>query len=648
MTSGTDTGSSSSDNITNITTPTFTGTSAADSTVRLYDTDGTTVIGEGTTDSLGNWTIATTALGEGNHTITAKVTRYGMTSAASTGLDITIDTTAPTVSSVTVPDDKNYLTGQNLDFTVHYSEPVIVDPVGGTPYLALTIGSNICQAVYTSGNGSSHLVFRYTVQAGDVDSDGIAVSAAIVRDGGTICDSAGNDAELMLNAVGSTIGVLVNRVTEITGTVTISGTLKYGQTLTATLTGSNYTGTLSYQWKRGATNIGTTSDTYVIEEADIGQILTCEVTSSEQTGSVSGSTSFEIGKAVGPAVTGVSPVGCTTSDNNDGKLIGVTTAMEYKKDGDPSYTPGNGSDIIGLTSGVYLVRVAETTTHEAGEISYFTVVAISLPDAPSIQSVTAGDAQVRITWNSVPGATDYKIYMSTTSGTYDSVLDIVSGSVYSYDATGLTNGTTYYFVVKASSAGVDSTASVQVSATPQAHEPDSFIVTFDTQGGGTTTSISVVSGSAISLAEKPIDPTRSGFTFAGWFKEAQCINAWDFSTDIVVAHITIYAKWIENPVTPETPAAPAVSADDVANTLIGANGTMEYSTDNGVTWYTYDTANPPIFDGNVTVMVRVAATGSSLREILRQYGLHRTHLTAVAVVAHIPAVRPSVQVLRQS
>lgn len=42
-------------------------------------------------------------------------------------------------------------------------------------------------------------------------------------------------------------------------------------------------------------------------------------------------------------------------------------------------------------------------------------------------------------------------------------------------------------------------------------------------------------------------PSRESFTFDGWYKEAACENAWDFSVDKVTEDITLYAKWIENP-----------------------------------------------------------------------------------------------------
>ncbi|MDG0814162.1 DUF4073 domain-containing protein [Cohnella rhizosphaerae] len=58
-----------------------------------------------------------------------------------------------------------------------------------------------------------------------------------------------------------------------------------------------------------------------------------------------------------------------------------------------------------------------------------------------------------------------------------------------------------------------------------------------------------------------------------------------------------------------TPAAPSVTADDNADKLVGADATMEYSTDNGTTWKSYDPENAPVFSGYVTVLVRVKENG---------------------------------------
>ena len=119
---------------------------------------------------------------------------------------VLVDASAPTVSSVSVPADNTYAASDNLDFTVNASENVTVS---GTPQLALTIGSTSRQADYVSGSGTSALVFRYTVQSGDLDTDGIVVGS-LSANGGTLRDSANNDMSLALNSVGNTTAVTVN------------------------------------------------------------------------------------------------------------------------------------------------------------------------------------------------------------------------------------------------------------------------------------------------------------------------------------------------------------------------------------------------------------------------------------------------------
>lgn len=44
---------------------------------------------------------------------------------------------------------------------------------------------------------------------------------------------------------------------------------------------------------------------------------------------------------------------------------------------------------------------------------------------------------------------------------------------------------------------------------------------------------------------KPADPTREGYTFAGWYTDAACTKAYDFAT-AVTSDLTLYAKWTKN------------------------------------------------------------------------------------------------------
>jgi predicted secreted protein len=97
---GSDSGSSDTDDLTAAANPSFSGTAEAGATVNLYDSNGTTQIGSGTANGSGNWTIAIgSPLSDGTHTITAKaVDAAGNASSASGSLAVTVDRTPPTVS----------------------------------------------------------------------------------------------------------------------------------------------------------------------------------------------------------------------------------------------------------------------------------------------------------------------------------------------------------------------------------------------------------------------------------------------------------------------------------------------------------------------------------------------------------------------
>jgi uncharacterized repeat protein (TIGR02543 family) len=70
----------------------------------------------------------------------------------------------------------------------------------------------------------------------------------------------------------------------------------------------------------------------------------------------------------------------------------------------------------------------------------------------------------------------------------------------------------------------------------------SYTVTFNADGGAPVpTDQSVAWGGK---ATKPTDPAKSGYTFDGWYKDADKQTAWNFDADTVTAATTIYAKWV--------------------------------------------------------------------------------------------------------
>lgn len=116
-----DTGSSSTDDITNDATPTFTGTVEAGSTVEILD--GTAQVGSATANSNGVYRVTTSTLGNGVRSITARATNAaGNTGPASGALEIKIDTTAPGLPGVP----------NHLLFAPSHSQQLLSGEVPGT------------------------------------------------------------------------------------------------------------------------------------------------------------------------------------------------------------------------------------------------------------------------------------------------------------------------------------------------------------------------------------------------------------------------------------------------------------------------------------------------------------------------------------
>lgn len=98
-------------------------------------------------------------------------------------------------------------------------------------------------------------------------------------------------------------------------------------------------------------------------------------------------------------------------------------------------------------------------------IATVTITDIAPATPTSGLSATAGDQRVTVNWDPVEGADSYTIYWSDTpgTGTGGTASTVISPPFY-HD--GLTNGSTYYYVVSAGNVVGESAASTEVSATP--------------------------------------------------------------------------------------------------------------------------------------------------------------------------------------
>ncbi|MFV0352440.1 MAG: InlB B-repeat-containing protein [Oscillospiraceae bacterium] len=83
------------------------------------------------------------------------------------------------------------------------------------------------------------------------------------------------------------------------------------------------------------------------------------------------------------------------------------------------------------------------------------------------------------------------------------------------------------------------------------YDIQSYTVKFDSQGGTQVASIPNIKAGTVLAGQQPANPTRTGFTFVGWYKESAGTNAWNFNSDVVNSDITLYAVWHQDS-TPQT------------------------------------------------------------------------------------------------
>jgi autotransporter-associated beta strand protein len=120
----------------------------------------------------------------------------------------------------------------------------------------------------------------------------------------------------------------------------------------------------------------------------------------------------------------------------------------------------------GVTPGTYYYKV--TAVNAAGVSPNATLTIIAIPGAPVSLSAIPGDTQVTLVWSPVPGASGYYLYSGTSSGNETTLTSPAAYTGTSFTNTGLTDGTTCFYVVAATNAGGLGPNSPEASATPSA------------------------------------------------------------------------------------------------------------------------------------------------------------------------------------
>ena len=148
------------------------------------------------------------------------------------------------------------------------------------------------------------------------------------------------------------------------------------------------------------------------------------------------------------------------------------------------------------------------------------------------------------------------------------------------------------------------TDTVTRAMTLKAKWVQTYTVTFETSGGSAVGPVTVDAGSTVT---KPADPTKSGYTFGGWYKDSTLQTPWDFANGTVTADTTLYAKWTANPPAPSyddsdptyAVSAPAAENGKIAvspkNASAGSTVTITVKPDSG---YVLETISATDRNGN--------------------------------------------------
>jgi hypothetical protein len=128
-------------------------------------------------------------------------------------------------------------------------------------------------------------------------------------------------------------------------------------------------------------------------------------------------------------------------------------------------------DDTALTNGTnyyYVVSAMNAAGESANsvQVSASPVAPATVPAAPTGVTATGGNAQASLTWSPSSDATSYHVKRAAANG--GPYIQVGAPTTTSYADTGLTNGTTYYYVVSALDAAGESSNSTQVSAAPSA------------------------------------------------------------------------------------------------------------------------------------------------------------------------------------
>ena len=163
------------------------------------------------------------------------------------------------------------------------------------------------------------------------------------------------------------------------------------------------------------------------------------------------------------------------------------------------------------------------------------VVAPAISRGPADVAVTVGETA---RFDVVVTGTDPLSYVwkKSSNGRVDEVGHAKS---YTTPATLMADNSARFSVVVTNAAGQADSREATLTVTDSAE----FSVGFSLNYSGAPSAPVVQTIAQGGKVTEPSAPTRTSFTFGGWYQEATCTTAWNFATHTVTANQILYAKW---------------------------------------------------------------------------------------------------------
>lgn len=109
---------------------------------------------------------------------------------------------------------------------------------------------------------------------------------------------------------------------------------------------------------------------------------------------------------------------------------------------------------------------------------------------------------------------------------------------------GIENGYNYFYFDGTTVTGACYLSKFTITYSVEDTDGTYYNVTFNSQNGEEPKTVEIKENTLVS---QPSDPTRKGYIFTGWYKDAECTESWDFENDLVTGETNLFAGWEKDP-----------------------------------------------------------------------------------------------------